>query len=144
MGGAVGEQHGARRGYRVDDTDDGFLRDVPTSRPRQGQDQRADEGREESDGVRLPRVHVVADEERGGRAQRGDLGQGDIDEDDLTGQNVDAEVGVDPGEDEAHQERDPQQLQQVDHVLLERLGQRLDVEVDGREVVVGPFNTAYH
>jgi hypothetical protein len=58
-------------------------------------------------------VELVAKEERRGRAESGDLGKRDVDEDDLPRQHVDAQIGVDAREDETHQERRPQKGQEI-------------------------------
>ena len=86
---------------------------MPAPAPAERQDHRAHDGGGQRVGVGLPGLGVVADEERGGGAQRGDLGHRDVHEDDLAGQHVDAEIGVDAGEHQAHQERRPQDRDQV-------------------------------
>ena len=74
----------------------------------------------------------MAEQERRRRAQGGDLGERDIHEDDLAGQHVDAEVGVDAGEDQTHEERRPQKGQQIaEHAsalrpLARRLGEGVE------------------
>jgi hypothetical protein len=50
-----------------------------------------------------------------GEAERGDLGERQVDEDHAAGEHVQAEIGVDPREDQAGQER---QGQQVEHAAL--------------------------
>ena len=71
----------------------------------------------QAEGVRLPGVHLIAQQERRGRAERGDLRERDVDENDLAGQHVDAEVRVNASEDQAHEERRPQDREErADHV----------------------------
>ena len=110
---AVGEQHGGGGRHRVDDADDGLLRHVAPAGSRERQDQGSEECRPEPERVGLPRVQIPAEEERGGGAEGGDLGQGDVDEDDLARQHVHAEIGVDAREHETHQEREPQEREEL-------------------------------
>src|SRR5512144_3125241 len=71
--------------------------------------------------VRLPRLELVADQECGGGAERGDLGERDVDEDHLARDDVEAQVGMDAGEDQAHEERKPHQVQQLGaHLVVTR------------------------
>ncbi len=72
-----------------------------------------DDRREEARAVRLPGVKLVAEQERRGGAEGGDLGQRDVDEDDLARQHVDTQIGVDAREDQAHEERRPQERQEI-------------------------------
>jgi len=88
--GAIGQQHGAGRRRRVDDTDHGLLRDAPLAATGEGQHERADHRREEAGGVGLPGVELVAEEKRRGRAEGGDLGERDVDEDHLAREDVHA------------------------------------------------------
>ena len=109
----VGEQHGAGRRDRVDDADHRLLGDVALSTPGEGQDEGAEDGEPEPAGIGFPGLQVEAEEEGGGGAQGGDLGQRDVDEDDFSGDDMKPEVGVDAGQHEAHQERHPHQRQEV-------------------------------
>ena len=65
---------------------------------------RADEGEPEREQVGGVGVEVIAGEVCRGRAQRRDLRQRQVDEDDAALDDVDAEVGVDAGEDQASDE----------------------------------------
>ena len=68
-------------------------------------------------------VGVDPDERRGRRAERRDLGQRDVHEHDLPGDDVDAQIGVNPRQDETHQERRPHQRDEVGgHQWLVALG----------------------
>jgi len=58
-------------------------------------------------------VGLPAQEKRRRRAERGDLSQRDVDEDDLAREDVDAEVGVDAREHQAHEEWRPQDREEV-------------------------------
>jgi hypothetical protein len=89
---------------------------VAASAPAERQDDSAHDGGGQGVGVGLPRLGLVAEQEGGGGAERGDLRHGDVHEDDLAGQHVDAQVRVDAGQHEAHQKRRPQDRDQiVDH-----------------------------
>ena len=57
----------------------------------------------------------MAEHERDGRAERRDLRQREIDEHDVAGQHLDAEIGVDADQAERHQERRPQELERGHH-----------------------------
>jgi hypothetical protein len=110
----IGHQHGGGRGDGVHHADHRLLRDVPAPAPAERQDHGARWWRQRV-GVGLPGLRVVAEEERWWRWRR-DLRHRDIHEDDLAREHVDAEVGVDPGEDQAHEKGRPQNRDQlVDH-----------------------------
>jgi hypothetical protein len=59
----------------------------------------------------------VPEHEGDRRAKRGDLREREIDEHDVTGEHLDAEIGVDADEAERHQERRPQELERCHHCL---------------------------
>ncbi len=59
----------------------------------------------------------MAEHERDGRAERRDLRQREVDEHDVAGQHLDAEIGVDADQAERHQERRPQELERRHHGL---------------------------
>ncbi len=65
--------------------------------------------------VRHRRLQGEVEEERRGGPERRDLGEGDVDEHDLAGQHVDAEVRVDAREDQAHEEGRPEQREEIGH-----------------------------
>jgi hypothetical protein len=148
VGGAVRQQDGAGRGGSVHDSDHGLLRHAPLAAARERKHERADHRREEAGAVRLPRVKLVAEQERSGCAERGDLGERDVDEDDLARQHVDAEIRVDSGENQAHEERRPQKSQEVgEHWaarLAESLSQRVHVVVDRGDVRISALHPADH
>ena len=75
------------------------------------------------------RVEVVAGEQRDGRAERGDLREREVDEDDPALDHVHAEVGVDAGQDEAGQKRAERETEAVS-IHFERLYQIRDVVVE--------------
>ena len=53
-------------------------------------------------------LDLVADEKGGGGAEGGDLRHGDVDEDHLAREDMHTEIGVNAREHETHQERGPQ------------------------------------
>jgi hypothetical protein len=57
----------------------------------------------------------MSEHERRGRAERGDLRQCEIDEDYFAGEHLDAEIGVDAGEADSHQERRHQKRKCLGH-----------------------------
>ena len=86
----------------------------PCARGDQREDGGADEGEAEAHPVHAGTVRIAArerHEHRDRRAERRDLRQRQIDEDDAALDDVQAEVGVDAGEDEACGEWRGQELQ---------------------------------
>ena len=97
-----------RRCDGVGDADDGFLRDAGVSAPDRREDRRADEREQEADPVDRRRVRIAAEprqQDRDRRAERGNLRQREVDEDDAPLDDVHAEVRVDAGDDQAGDER---------------------------------------
>src|SRR5439155_1162930 len=83
---------------------------------RQREHERPEERGGEAERVRLPRVGLPAQEKRRGGPERRDLSEGDVHEDDLAREDVDAQVRVDAREHQAHQERRPQDREEIaDH-----------------------------
>src|SRR5713226_1119500 len=109
----VGQEDGRRRRHRVDDADHSLLRNVPPPATRHCEHEGPEQRGGEPARVRLPRVELVAQEERRGGAEGRDLGERDVHEDDLARQHVDAEVGVDPRQHEAHEEGHPEEGEEL-------------------------------
>ena len=97
LGRPVHRQHGRRRRGHIHDADDGLVRDPLRAGPCEGEEDGAGGGKGQGVPVGGLTLERVAQEERHGGAQRGDLGEGQIHEDHAPGQNVDAQVCVDPG-----------------------------------------------
>jgi hypothetical protein len=57
----------------------------------------------------------MAEHEGNGRAERGDLGQREIDEDDIAREHLDAEVGVDTDKTHRYQEGWPEKSERLGH-----------------------------
>ncbi len=57
----------------------------------------------------------MAEHEGDGCAKRCDLGQREIDKDDVARQHLDAEIGVDADKAHRHQERGPKKSDRLDH-----------------------------
>jgi len=110
LGGAVDDQHRSGRGHRIDDADDRLLRYRCPPCPARREDERAPD--REGEGVPVGRVALegMPEEEGDGDPERRHLGEREIDEDDAAGQDVEPQVDVDPGQDQARQERDPEEL----------------------------------
>ena len=68
------------------------------------------------------------------RAERRDLRQRQIDEDDFAREHLNAEIGVDADQAHRHQEWRPEKCKRLDHRGRRRC-QRLDVDVEQRDVV---------
>jgi hypothetical protein len=113
----VDEQDRRRRGDHVDDADQRLLRN--TLRP--GGRERKEECGKKCEGERIEMgcapLHRMTEHEGHGRAERGDLRQGQIDEDDVSRQHLDAEIGVDADQAQRHEKWRPQQCECIDHGL---------------------------
>src|SRR5207244_4199389 len=93
-------------GDDVDDADDRLLRNARLALHfRQREDGRADDREAEGPEVAHAAVDVEAGQQRHGRPQRGDLGERKVDEDDPPLHHVNAEVGMNAGQDQAGQKR---------------------------------------
>ena len=104
--GLAHDEDGGRGGDGVDDPDDRLLRDACLAmHAGEGEDCRSDDRESERPEVAHAAMEVVARQERHCRAQRGDLREGEVDEDDPALDDVDAEVCVNAGENESRQER---------------------------------------
>ncbi len=122
--GPVHHQHRGRRRDRVDDADDRLLRD---RRPvhAAGREERGPAHRE---GQRVPVGRVALDgmagQEGHADAERRHLGERQVHEDDAAGQHVQPEIDVDPGEDQAGQERQPEEVEHQPRPRARRRGGR--------------------
>ena len=97
-----------RRGHGVADADDGFLRNPRPLAANRREDGRADEREREADPVHDRRMRVAAGERhqhRDGRAERGNLRQRQVHEDDAALDDVHAQIGMNAGENQARDER---------------------------------------
>ena len=101
--------------YHVDHADQRLLRQPPRPLRREGQEQRGDEREGERIRISGAALHRMTEHEGDGGAERRDLREREIDEDDLAAQHLDAEIGVNPDQAERDQERRPQQLKRVAH-----------------------------
>ena len=91
-------EEGGKRSLRADHR---LLRDARAAvHAREREHHRADESEAERKQVGHAGVQVVTSEVSGGRAQRRDLRQRQIDEDDAALDHVHAQIGVNPGQDE--------------------------------------------
>ena len=80
------------------------------------EDRGADEREAEADPVDRRRVRIAAgarQQHRDRRAERGDLREREVDEDDAALDDVHAEIGVDAGQDQAGDERRRQELEDL-------------------------------
>ena len=99
---------GGGRRDGVADADDGFLRNPRAAAADRRKHERADEGEHQADPVDDRRVRVAVGErqqQRDRRAERRDLRERQVDEDDAALDDVDAEIGVDAGQDQAGDKR---------------------------------------
>ena len=72
----------------------------------------------------------MAEHEGHGRAERRDLRQREIDEDDIAGEHLDAEIGVDADEADRDQEGWPQKSERLGHRATAAAAQRRDIGVE--------------
>jgi hypothetical protein len=111
-----------RRGRRdgVDDADDGLLRDARVRRvmrARQREDRRPRDREPQRPEVGHRIVQVVSGQVGHRGAERGDLREREVDEDDPPLHDVQAEVGVNAGQDQTGHERDHEKREDVHHFL---------------------------
>ena len=136
--GAVDQQDRGGGGDHVDDADQRFLRDARRPRAREGEQDRREQREGERIAVGRRTERGMAEHEGDRRAERRDLRQREIDEHDVAGQHLDAEIGVDADEAEGHQKRRPQKRRAPSSCALRRRQQRGDVGVEQRKIVVAP------
>ena len=103
------QNHGSR-GHGVRDADDGFLRDVRLVALDHREDERADEREGQAHPVDRGFVRIVALPDGDRRAQRRDLREREVHEDDAALDDVQAQVGVDARDDERGGDRRKQEL----------------------------------
>jgi hypothetical protein len=99
---------------RITDADDRFLRNPRAAAANRREHERADEREREADPVDDPAVWIAAgnrQQQRDRRAERRDLRERQVHEDDAALHDVHAEIGVDAGEDQTRDERRRQKLQ---------------------------------
>ena len=112
---AVDHQDRGRRGDHVDHADQRLLRHARAPGAREGEQH----GREQREGERVAvgcrALRRMAEHEGRGRAERGDLRQRQIDEDDFARQHLDAEIGVDADEADRHEKRWPKECDGLAH-----------------------------
>ena len=113
------------------------------------EDRRAQEGEHQADPVDATAVRIDAVQHGDGGAERGDLRQREVDEDHAALHHVDAEVGVNAGEDQAGDEGRQQRSSDMSHSQslfrpsANSVDQQIDVVVEQLEVV-GDFLDAAH
>ena len=116
--GPVDQQDRSCRRNHVDDPDERFLGHprCPGARERQQHGRQQCEGQ----GVAVGRkaLRGMTEHERDGRAEGGDLGQRQIDENDIAGEYLDSEVSVDADKTHRYQERWPEKCERLGHLAL--------------------------
>jgi hypothetical protein len=103
-------------GHRIGDADDRFLRDTRLAAPDHREDAGADEGEQQAHPVNHRGVRVAArhrEQQGDGAAERGDLRQGEIDEDHPTLDDVQAEIRMNARQDQARRERSGQKFEDL-------------------------------
>src|SRR5438093_1148789 len=104
-GGFAHEEDGGGGSNGVSDTDESFLGNVASARASESEDSGAQEREREADPVRGTAMRVHADDDGNSGAKRGDLRESEVHKDDATLDNVHAKIRVDPGQNEARDER---------------------------------------
>ena len=137
----------AARGHRVADADDRFLRNARLVPANGGEDRRADEGEHQAGDVGARAVRLDAVQHRDGGAERRDLRQRQIDEDHAALDHVDAQIGVNAGQNQARDKGGEKKRESVHRWSLFELGERVDQQIDiviEQLEVVGDFLIAAH
>ncbi len=112
---AIDQQDGRGRCDDVDDADQRLLRHARSPGAREGEQHGGEQRESERIAVGREALRRMAEHEGDGRAERRDLRQRQIDEDDFARQHLDAEIGVDADEAHRHEERRPEKDERVAH-----------------------------
>ena len=131
----VDQQDRGRRGDHVDHADQRLLRHARAPGAREGEQHGGEQCEGERIAVGREILRRVAEHEGDRRAERGDLRERQIDEDDFARQHLDAEIGVDADETDRHEERRPEKCERLAHRAA--AGQRRDIGVEQRDVIAG-------
>ena len=102
-------QNRRRGGHRVADADDGLLRDARLVAADGREHRRADEREDQADHVGRRAVRLDPVQRGDGSAERGDLRQREIDEDDPALHHVNAQVGMNACQNQARDKRRQQE-----------------------------------
>ena len=112
---AIDQQNRRRRRDHVDHSDQRLLRHARAPGPRERQQHGRKQGECERISIGRQALRRMAEHEGHGRAERRDLRQRQIDEDDFAGEHLNAEIGVDADEAYRHQERRPEKFERLAH-----------------------------
>ena len=99
---------GRGRSHRIGDTDERLQRNTLVPGTHKRKDQRTDKGKTQTHPVSAVAMGVQSHQDGNGGAQRGDLGQRQINEDDAAFHHVNSEVRMDAGQDQTGDERQNQ------------------------------------
>ena len=112
---ALERQHGQRRRHRVDDADHGLGRDGGARERRSVAQACEHRGAGRGEGERVPGragpLRCMAREERNGGTERGDLREGQVDEDHAAREHVQPEPRVNAGEHQRGRQRPTEHLE---------------------------------
>ncbi len=112
---AVDQQDRCRRRDHINHADQRLLRHARSPCPRQREQHCREQGERERIEVGRAARGWVTEHERHRRAERCDLREREIDEDDFARQHLDAEIRVDADQAHRDQERRPEKAQGLDH-----------------------------
>lgn len=118
MGRLVEDEDRRRRRHCIGDADDGFLGNPLIPEARNSEDRRTQKGKTEGKDITSRAMKIITDEHANGSAQGGYLGEGEVDENDTTGDDMQSQVAVDACQDEADYERGGKQMQEISHKRL--------------------------
>ena len=108
---AVDDQHRDGGGHDVDDADHGLVGNARLTHAAHGEQGRATYGERERVPVGGRALDRMAGQEGDGDAERRDLCERQVHEDDAAGKDVEPEIDVDSRQDEAGEEGRPQELE---------------------------------
>jgi hypothetical protein len=117
LGRAVHDQDGGRRRHGVDDADERLLGNAPLLGFEKRQERRADDDGPDGEPAGGRVVQVVPEEESDRGPERRDLRKRQVDEDDAALHDVESQVGVDPRDGDAREERPKKERNRLDHGL---------------------------
>jgi len=114
--GVVDHDEGERARHGEDDPDDRLLWDALVLAARQREERRGDQREPDREELRAGRLGGEPEVDADQHAERGDLAEGEVDEDDLAPHDVDAEVGEDAREQEHRAQRRAEHVEEAERL----------------------------
>src|SRR5467141_4655000 len=116
-GGLAHQENGHSGGHGISDADEGFLRNMAAAAARESENGGAEKGEAEADPVGAAAVRVHPRDNSHDGAQRSDLRESEVHENDASLNNVHAKIGMDAGQNQARQERQNQKRKNLHRML---------------------------